>query len=650
MVASPPAILAALDSQILWLIPASLGLILLFHQVNRLRPRLQVRLVGPIFWYDLARLARRNRTALLRFVYGFFLLAWVYFALANYFPQYIHFSMWFQPGPRFSPQVMAGFALKMVAAVVAVQGAAVFVVTPAYLANAIAEERERGTLGLLFATPLLDREIILGKLLGRVAHMGLILLTGLPILAVVRVWGGVDGWLLLAGFAITGLTLLSVGSVSILCSVLAPNVLTAVVSSYAAVGFLFVFTLGCPAASPLTFVPAFSAAIETMNSAGTSAVPGVATAAPLDLLSLVIKVFIAPVVLHGGIFILCTALSISALRGFKPDPERQHLRVVQPAYDEYGSWGPYEEPEVYVGRAPRVMYPYRRPVCDPPLLWKEVYHGGLAPTGPLLPDWGTRDYVCLAILLVLLGAFFASMHRLFPRPMAEAVLGLNYFIRVFTIILCGVWCVALAFRAAISVCHERECKTLEGLFLLPVERTEILWAKWLGSVLRLRHIGYCLIVLWTAGLITGALHPWAVLLLAAACGVYLAFLATIGICLSLMNRNMLWSNLSMALVLLLLVTGSMTREASYRYTSALYARQGEWLGSLLDVGFNPVRTWWLSGFSWQQLVDRIRAEDMLLGPMIGSTLAGLTILASATWVLWRLACVRFGRELERKRG
>ncbi len=146
------------------------------------------------------------------------------------------------------------------------------------------------------------------------------------------------------------------------------------------------------------------------------------------------------------------------------------------------------------------------------------------------------------------------------------------------------------------------------------------------------------------------MHPWAVLLLAAACGVYLAFLATIGICLSLLNRNMLWSNLSMALVILLLVLGSMTREASYRYTTALHTRQGEWFSSLLDVGFNPGRTWWMSGFSWQELVERIYHEDALLGPTFGSILSGLVILGLASWVLWRLACVRFSRELERKRG
>ena len=158
LASAPPAVIPTLDNQVLWLVLASLCLTLLLYEARRLWPRVQVRLVGPIFWYDLARLARRNRTALLRFVYGLFLMAWLYVALSASFPGYSHYRMWFQPGPRVSPSVMAGFAINAVAAVVGVQGAAVFVVTPAYLANAIAEESESGTLELLFTTPLLDRD------------------------------------------------------------------------------------------------------------------------------------------------------------------------------------------------------------------------------------------------------------------------------------------------------------------------------------------------------------------------------------------------------------------------------------------------------------------------------------------------------------
>ena len=56
------------------------------------------------------------------------------------------------------------------------------------------EEKERDTLRLLFTTPLLDREIVLGKLLGRLTHLGTVILAGLPILSLIPIWGGVVRW------------------------------------------------------------------------------------------------------------------------------------------------------------------------------------------------------------------------------------------------------------------------------------------------------------------------------------------------------------------------------------------------------------------------------------------------------------------------
>src|SRR5262249_18506972 len=113
------------------------------------------------------------------------------------------------------------------------------------------------TLELLFTTPLLDREIILGKMLGRLTHLACIFLTALPLISLTQFWGGVDGPALLAGFAVTGLALLSVGSLSMLCSVLAPNVLLAVVSSYGLVLVFGIFCTALPACSPVTFLGEF---------------------------------------------------------------------------------------------------------------------------------------------------------------------------------------------------------------------------------------------------------------------------------------------------------------------------------------------------------------------------------------------------------
>src|SRR5262249_13100538 len=54
---------------------------------------------------------------------------------------------------------------------------------PAVLAGSLAGERERGILQLLLATTLSAREIVEGRLLGKLSQVGMIILAGLPILA-----------------------------------------------------------------------------------------------------------------------------------------------------------------------------------------------------------------------------------------------------------------------------------------------------------------------------------------------------------------------------------------------------------------------------------------------------------------------------------
>jgi hypothetical protein len=197
-------------------------------------------LVGPLFFYDLVRLARKGRGTALRIAYGAVLLVGLGLVYQDSFPQHDLFRL--DPGPGVSLADQARFAERFVVALLVIQNAAVLVLTPAYLGAAVAEEREHRTLDLLFTTPLRNREILLGKFFGRLLHLGAVLLVGLPVLSLAQLWGGVDVAILAAGFASTAFTLLSVGSLSLLCSVHARTGLGAAVAAYALAAFP---TLGC---------------------------------------------------------------------------------------------------------------------------------------------------------------------------------------------------------------------------------------------------------------------------------------------------------------------------------------------------------------------------------------------------------------------
>ena len=93
-----------------------------------------------------------------------------------------------------------------------VQFILVCVLTPAAVAGAIADEKERRTLEFLLATDLRDREILFGKLAARVGSLLLFLLAGLPVLGLMQFFGGIDPDLVLAGFAATFATVLTLAA------------------------------------------------------------------------------------------------------------------------------------------------------------------------------------------------------------------------------------------------------------------------------------------------------------------------------------------------------------------------------------------------------------------------------------------------------
>ena len=184
-------------------------------------------------FYELVRLARRGRYALLRCLYALFLLWVLYLVYSNYVeraaPQ--------QSGGQLQPREMAALGASFFAVFMVTQFLAVGLLTPAYVAGAVCEDKESKTLGFLLATDLQNREIVLSKLASRLGNLCLLVLTGLPILSLTEFLGGVDPDLVLVGFAATALTMLSVGSVSILCSVYARKSAVAVLSSYMFMAF-----------------------------------------------------------------------------------------------------------------------------------------------------------------------------------------------------------------------------------------------------------------------------------------------------------------------------------------------------------------------------------------------------------------------------
>lgn len=608
----------------------------------------RIGVVGPLFYYDLIRLARRGRSTLLRTTYGLVLFAFLALAYTSQYPGHDVLADPFAPGPRVALRDQARFAHSFVVSLTAVQGAAVLILTPAYLAPAIAEEKERRTLQLLFATPLHDHEIVLGKLLARLAHLGGILLTGIPILAGLQLWGGFDPVLLVAAVVSGGMSLWSVGSMSILFSVTAGNVLRAVVQSYLFVAFLSLVCLPVSHVSPVTFLMGLEDQLSSLSPAAVA--PGMGRLVPVGpgrpSWEVAMERMSLFALLHGILGLVCAMAAITQLRtmGLPRDEPARPLPPAPPVPEEQIPRSLRFDPDRI--EQERLYRPV--PITEEPLLWKEAYHGRdaamvLPPRALIALVWPVVVLLLVSVWLLVLGCELTGLAT--PRQILTD--GLNPVCRGLTLALMAVACVGVALRTTVSMVQERDQQTLEGLLTLPVSRGAILEAKWLGALLRFRELLCTLGLLWLVGVLTGALHPVAVLWLLATCGTHLMLVAGAGLWLSLVCRNTLWAHSSMALLLLLFFGGSWIYQLNTRDPRTLGAVPAAWGDALVEVGLSPLRAWWSVGFSWHQFQEAAATQDRPFWTVLTAIGAAVGVCYLATWLFWLIVRQRFRREAER---
>ena len=196
-----------------------------------------VRYAGPVLRVESLRTARRGRFPLFRGLYALLLLIVLFVVYAQRF----HLDYFTALESLFEERWLsineqAAFARSFFYAFLPVQFVTLLVLTPALTAGAITEEKEKGTLAALLVTHLTPTQIVLGKLFTRYVQLVLLLLTGVPNLAILQVMGGIDMTLLIGNVALTLLSMLSLAAFSLIFSVSSSTTSRAVVS--ACVGYV----------------------------------------------------------------------------------------------------------------------------------------------------------------------------------------------------------------------------------------------------------------------------------------------------------------------------------------------------------------------------------------------------------------------------
>lgn len=526
------------------------------------------RLLGPHLYFDMIRIARKGRAVLFRVLFLLVLIGGIGYAYEKHGPgkpivpnAIPRKRIQFEPQPR-APTLgelrdqLAAFNARCVYNWFLLQNLAILILAPAYLGGAIAEERERGTLEMLAASQLNNREIVLGKLAARLIHLGGLLLAGLPIFCMMLVWGGVDTTLLLVNWINSVLLLFTVSSLCLAISTVPLNSTACVVLSYAAVA-----------------VPALCGA---GNSSGFPLVVDV-WAAPNAATGFVLTSY-------GSLILLFLFLAVRALRPRAMPPLRAPIQNgAEPISLEYANRpvspmlalsaiAEVAESDVRGSRLP--------PVKDNPLLWKERYTGRrtLLHRPVVLLLGGTL------LSLVALTHVTATIDRVIaerPPTWSQAMVlltemwGRAVYLAYGGCLACYV--MGVAFRAAACVARERHLKTLDTLLLIPVERNEILRAKWQGALLK----GWPWLTLLACdvalGVGIGAYHPCSVPFLLFYPWALVVCLCSLGVMISVMFRTVLQANMAMALSLvgLAVLVGAIGPGNPLEYASLNFTRRDQ---------------------------------------------------------------------------
>jgi ABC-type transport system involved in multi-copper enzyme maturation permease subunit len=415
------------------------------------------RFFGPIFKKELRVSSRRKRNYFMRVVYlvfltGFLSVIWldavdfnvssgthVASRLALAGKQIITFLVWFQ-----------FYALQFVAVVM--------------LSTAISDEIYRRTLGVLMSTPITSFQIVVGKLSGKLLQLILLLGVSLPLLAVVRIFGGVPWDYIISSLCITFTALIFVGSLSLFFSSFSRKIYVVIILTLLALGVLFGLPYILIYRAPLPILskdislialyhtnPYFMLNINTSIMLNPSLAGRISFSWPIH----------CSIMLMASAFILFVCIcrvrkvAIAQASGYLDMIARlRHLRMAMA--DEKTVTTP---PDARIRR-----------VKGPPVVWKE-----------LKSRVSSREKT---IVLVIIGLEVAMIIAMYFFPVAADIFGDQKAYLLYICILMGLGMFSVIIFPSTCITSEKESRTWPLLLTTTLNDWQILFGKFVGVLRR----------------------------------------------------------------------------------------------------------------------------------------------------------------------
>jgi ABC-type transport system involved in multi-copper enzyme maturation permease subunit len=588
-----------------------------------------LKVFGPVLYYDMIRQSRRTRFAVMRFLY-ILLLVFLLFNVAMSATNWVG---------RTDIHWASSVASTYFDVFMGAQFVTVVLLTPAYVAGAIAEEKERKTLEFMLATDLLNREIVLSKLLSRLANLAMVVLAGLPMLSILQFMGGVDPNLVLASFAVTAVTIAGQSGVSIFCSVICKRPRDAVALSYLAVllyyGVAVALTVAKYTLPSIAGSAFFLEFYDLYNTGNLVAFMGkVLEAASAGTLATNLPILVRDyAIFHGLIAVISAMLAVVWVRRVglaqtqeKATKTRRRLRL-------------WSKPRVGLN----------------PMLWKELYCEG-----------SRRVLAMVVINLLLIIAIFApaaiiiweelprAYGRFYSPTLAEHM---NAWVRTANPVVGCLLLLSVAVRASTSITSERDKQTLDTLLTTPLENSTILGAKWVGSIFSVRVGLFWMAMIWILALVTGGMSVIVLPFVILAWFAYATFAGALGLWFSTLCRSSLWASVLSILTMIGVNGGHWIIWMCCAFALIGIGGPGSGIQHILMahaglltppfvMGMMPCSGEQLRSIAERIIAKRMESEEL---EMILFSMAGMVLWAAASFFVFQMAVLRFGLVMHRGR-
>jgi ABC-type transport system involved in multi-copper enzyme maturation permease subunit len=446
---------------------------------------------GPIFDKELRVSSRRKRNYWLRFAYLAVLTVFVVMVWLSVVQVQGAFSVAYQV----SRMSMAG--IQITSAIVGFQFLATQLIAVIMLSTSISDEIYNRTLGLLMTTPINSFQIVMGKLFSKLLQLVLLLAISLPLLAIVRVFGGVPWGFVISSLCITLTAVIFAGSLSLYFSISGRRAYSIILKTLFTLGILYLFI---PAMAGLLFRSWLFDPMSRRLVFAALTLPN-----PLAAMQVNIGMMFSPTgrgglpffswPLHCGVMLGASALLLAwsvkvvrkvALRQAtgQLDPIARRKRRRKQGRPSGGT----AESQELSGRI--------RPVIGSPVVWKEL-------RTPLIQGGKTKSMIGLVLTII---ALFVT----YGVNMMEDVLDEGFAHVLYTLVFVAMGLITNAVLSATTITSEKEARSWPILLATSLDDWEILMGKAVGVFRRCLPIwifltGHLLLFVWV-----GYIHPIAV--------------------------------------------------------------------------------------------------------------------------------------------